>query len=79
MPEASEILAALVMLWAVIDPIGTVPVFISATQGRSAKERARIARTAAIAVAGILLLSSSVSSFCERLVSLWSLSRLPAA
>jgi multiple antibiotic resistance protein len=39
----------------VIDPIGTVPVFISATQGRSDAERKRIARCAAIAAAGMLL------------------------
>ena len=55
MPSPEEILSSLVLLWAVIDPIGTVPVFISATKGRSAKERSRIALTAAITAAGILL------------------------
>ncbi len=70
MPEASEILAALVMLWAVIDPIGTVPVFISATQGRSAKERARIARTAAIAAAGILLFFILVGELLLRAIGI---------
>ena len=50
-----EILASLIVLWAVIDPIGTVPVFISATQGRPQAERIKIARTAAIVAAGILL------------------------
>jgi multiple antibiotic resistance protein len=48
-------LSSFVLLWAVIDPIGTVPVFISATQGRSDAERKRIARCAAIAAAGMLL------------------------
>ena len=43
------------MLWAVIDPIGTVPVFISATQGREVKERKKIAFIAAATAAGILL------------------------
>ena len=44
-----------VLLWAVIDPIGTVPVFISATQNRSDAERRKIARIAAIVGCGILL------------------------
>ena len=43
------------MLWAVIDPIGTVPVFISATRGRDDKERRRIALIAATTAAGVLL------------------------
>jgi multiple antibiotic resistance protein len=43
------------MLWAVIDPIGTVPVYISATRGRAAHDRARIALRAATIAAGILL------------------------
>jgi multiple antibiotic resistance protein len=44
-----------VLLWAVIDPIGTVPVFISATRRHSEPERRRIARRAATVAAGILL------------------------
>ena len=55
MQGMEEIIASFVMLWAVIDPIGTVPVFISATQGREAKERKRIALIAAASAAGILL------------------------
>jgi multiple antibiotic resistance protein len=55
MQGSEEILAALVMLWAVIDPIGTVPVFISATQGRAATERRKIALISAVTAAGILL------------------------
>lgn len=43
------------MLWAVIDPIGTVPIFISATQGREVRERKKIALIAAASAAGILL------------------------
>lgn len=52
---SNDIIASFVMLWAVIDPIGTVPVFLSVTQGQSAKERKKIARTAALTAAGILL------------------------
>lgn len=48
-------LQTFVLLWAVIDPIGTIPVFISATQGRSDPERRKIAFVAATASAGILL------------------------
>lgn len=44
-----------VVLWAVIDPIGTVPVFISATAERTVAERRRIALIASLAAAGILL------------------------
>lgn len=55
MSSPDEILSSLVLLWAVIDPIGTIPVFISATQGRSAAEKGRIALIAASAAGGILL------------------------
>ena len=55
MPSPSEMLTTFVLLWAVIDPVGTVPVFISATQGRPEKERRRIAFVAAATAAGILL------------------------
>lgn len=44
-----------VVLWAVIDPIGTVPVFISATSERTPEEKKRIAFIAASTAAGILL------------------------
>lgn len=55
MPETDDILTALVLLWAVIDPIGTVPVFIAATRGRPPAEQRRIALLAATTAAGILL------------------------
>lgn len=52
---SQELIAAAILLWAVIDPIGTVPVFISATDGCSPKEKRKIALLAALAAAGILL------------------------
>lgn len=55
MTEWQIIISKFVILWAVIDPIGTIPVFISATAERSAKERQRIALLAASTAAGILL------------------------
>ena len=50
-----DLISKFVVLWAVIDPIGTVPVFISATCERTAAERRRIALVASLAAAGILL------------------------
>lgn len=55
MQSAEEILASFVVLWAVIDPIGTVPVFLSATRGREPREQRKIALTAALTAAGVLL------------------------
>jgi multiple antibiotic resistance protein len=53
--EFHQILSNFVLLWAVIDPIGTVPVFISATRKHDPRERRHIARVAAVVAAGILL------------------------
>ncbi len=55
MPSPEELITAFVLLWAVIDPIGTVPVYISATTGMSEADHRRIARVAAFTAAGILL------------------------
>ena len=55
MLDGQEIHNTVVLLWAVIDPIGTVPVFISSTQGMSDSERKRIARIVGLSAAGILL------------------------
>lgn len=57
------IISSFVLLWAVIDPIGTVPVFIASTQGRARSEQKKIAFTAAIAAAGILLFFILVGEF----------------
>jgi len=55
MTEIQTILSNFVLLWAVIDPIGTVPVFISATRGYADLERRQIALRACGVAAGILL------------------------
>lgn len=55
MQGAQEAFGDFVLLWSVIDPIGTVPVFISATAGRTSAQRGRIALLAAGAAAGVLL------------------------
>jgi multiple antibiotic resistance protein len=55
MPDFQHLISNFVLLWAVIDPIGTVPVFIAATKKHSAAERKQIAGIAAAAAIGILL------------------------
>ena len=55
MLELEAVVGSFVLLWAVIDPIGTIPVFISATRDQTADERKRVAKIAAIAAASILL------------------------
>lgn len=55
MDGQQEAIGTFVLLWAVIDPIGTVPVFISATAERTPAERKHIALIASLAAAGILL------------------------
>lgn len=55
MSDTQQIFSVLILLWAVIDPIGTVPVFISATNGCTIVERRRIAWIAATVAACILM------------------------
>lgn len=44
-----------VVMWAVIDPIGTVPVFIAVTKNYTEQEKKRIATTATLVATGVLL------------------------
>ncbi|WP_425400047.1 MarC family protein [Aeoliella sp.] len=55
MEVTPDLISKFVLLWAVIDPVGTVPVFISATSNRSPHERRHIAIVATVAAALILL------------------------
>lgn len=50
-----EFLATFVFFFAVIDPIGTIPVFIAVTTGFTEKEKRRIALKAALISAMVLL------------------------
>ena len=43
-----------VVLWAVIDPIGSIPVYLAKTTGLSLDDRKKIARNAILISAGIL-------------------------
>lgn len=55
MSDPHAILSNFVLLCAVIDPIGTLPVYISATRRHPDADRRRVARRAAMVAAGILL------------------------
>ena len=44
-----------VVLWAVIDPIGSIPVYLNKTVGLSVEDRHKIARKAVMISAGILI------------------------
>jgi multiple antibiotic resistance protein len=55
MADYHTIVSNFVLLWAVIDPIGTVPIYISATRGQKPDERARVAVRSCAIAAGILL------------------------
>lgn len=58
-------------LFAIVNPIGSVPIFISATQGWPAEDRERTARTAAVTV--FLVLASSVF-FGDRILDFFGIS-----
>jgi multiple antibiotic resistance protein len=55
MSDLQTILSNFILLWAVIDPIGTVPVYISATRQHTDEDRRWIALRASLVAAGILL------------------------
>ena len=52
---AQDILQQFIELWVVIDPIGTIPVFVAVTAGVEASKRPRIALHAAAIAAGVLM------------------------
>ena len=53
--SVDELLSDFVILWAVIDPVGTVPVFIAATKDYDAQDKRRIARIASFVAFFILI------------------------
>lgn len=63
MTESQTILSDFVLLWAVIDPIGTIPVFISATRKHGNADRRRIALRSAMVAAAILVFFIAVGEF----------------
>ena len=53
--DPTDLARAFVLLWAVIDPLGTVPVFLHATRGMPKAIARQVARRAAVAAAAILV------------------------
>ena len=53
--ELEVVISTFVILWAVIDPIGTVPVFLAVTKNHDQHEKLRIAKLSSIAAFLILL------------------------
>lgn len=54
MPDLTELGKATISLFAIVDPIGAIPMFMAATQGWSALRRSSAARIAALTVLGVL-------------------------
>jgi multiple antibiotic resistance protein len=55
MPNLDSFISSFAVLWAAIDPIGTLPIFLAVTKGYTSSEKIRIARTASLAAFFILL------------------------
>lgn len=60
---AQEIFEEFVILWVVIDPIGTIPVFIAVTAGIEASKRPKVALHAALTAAAVLMFFLVVGQF----------------
>ncbi len=58
MPELVELIKLAISLFAIVDPVGSIPLFLTATHGWPAARRVHAARAAAITV--LLVLGSSV-------------------
>lgn len=54
-PYVAQLVSTFVFFFAVIDPVGTVPVFLVATKGYDAKGRTRVALLATLVAAVVLL------------------------
>lgn len=50
-----DLIQQFIILWAVIDPIGSIPVFLAVTAGYAATQQRKIAAIAALTSAGVLL------------------------
>lgn len=55
MEKLDIIISSFVILWAVIDPIGTVPVFLAVTKNYNEEEKKKIALRAILIALGVLL------------------------
>ncbi len=57
MPELGELIKTAISLFAIVDPIGSIPLFLTATHGWPASRRVHAARVAALTVLTVLGLS----------------------
>ena len=62
MVELSALIKITISLFAIVNPIGSVPIFISATDGWSKPDRAKTARTVALTVFIGLMLSAFIGN-----------------
>lgn len=60
MDEYSYLVKITIALFAIVNPIGSLPIFISATDGWDKNDRSRTARTVALAVFTVLSLSAFI-------------------
>ena len=61
-----DIISSFVILWAVIDPIGTIPVFIAITKNYEYDEKKKIAKFASFVAFGILTFFLVIGEFILR-------------
>jgi len=71
---AQEIFEEFVILWVVIDPVGTIPVFVAVTAEIEASKRSRVALHAALVAAGVLMFFLVAGQFLINALGI----RLPA-
>lgn len=65
-----DFLATFIAFFAVIDPIGTIPVFVAVTSRYDAKTKRRIARMASLVAAGILIFFILVGEYILKALSI---------
>lgn len=66
MLEIDNIINIFIVLWAVIDPIGTVPVFIAVTKGYDTSEKKSIAKSSSIIAFVVLILFLTIGEVILR-------------
>ncbi len=54
MPDLGELLKTAISLFAIVDPVGSIPLFLTATHGWPAERRVQAARIAAVTVFAVL-------------------------
>ncbi len=62
-PFAVEFIKIFVLLWAVIDPLGTIPVYLEATRKFDLETKLKVARNAVLVAGGVLLFFVALGQF----------------